>query len=59
MSGFVLTPAVAVTLFVAACVAGHQFRRVWKTEGPRWQLWLWGSMAAAGLLTVGFVPMQV
>nr|WP_211201620.1 hypothetical protein [Rhodobacter sp. NTK016B] len=47
----------AVTIFVVACFCGFQFRRVWKAEGPRWQLWLWGVLAATGLLTVGFIPL--
>ncbi|MEM9319071.1 MAG: hypothetical protein AAGA70_08690 [Pseudomonadota bacterium] len=59
MAEFALTPALAVIIFVAACVSGVQFRRVWKTEGPNWQLWLWGVLAAAGLLIVGFVPLVV
>lgn len=57
MSGFVLSPAVAVALFVVAVVAGTLYRSVWKTEGPRWQLWLFGVVAALCLLTVGFVPL--
>ena len=54
-----LTPAGATTLFVIACLAGYRYRAVWKTEGPRWQLWLFGIIAAAGLLTLGFVPIAV
>lgn len=52
-----LTSPIAVAIFVAACLAGYQFRRVWKTEGPVWQLWLWGLLAAAGLLTLAFIPL--
>ena len=59
MTNLELSPALAVTIFVAACICGVQFRRVWKTEGPRWQLWLWGVLAASGLLTVGFVPLRL
>lgn len=54
-----LTPTFAVGIFVIACVSGVQFRRVWKMEGPVWQLWLWGVTAAAGLLVLGFVPLQI
>jgi len=46
-------------LFVIACLAGYRYRRVWKAEGPRWQLWLFGLIAASGLLTLAFVPMAV
>ena len=52
-----LTPPLATVLFVLACLAGYRYRRVWKTEGPRWQLWLFGVVAAAALLTLGVVPM--
>lgn len=54
-----LTPLAAVTIFVASCLAGYQFRRVWKAEGPLRLLWLWGVLAAVGLLTLGFVPVRV
>lgn len=53
-----MTPQIATVLFVIACVAGMQYRRVWKAEGPRWQLWVTGLVAAACLLAVGFVPVQ-
>lgn len=51
-----LTPAVATVIFVVGCLAGYRYRTVWKAEGPRWQLWLYGVIAAAALLTLGFVP---
>lgn len=54
-----LTPAVALVLFVIACLSGYGYRRVWKAEGPRWQLWVYGLVAAGTLLTLGFVPMAV
>ncbi|MEM1265632.1 MAG: hypothetical protein AAGI50_06405 [Pseudomonadota bacterium] len=53
-----LTPAIATALFVIAVVAGYRYRRTWKMEGPAWQLWLYGSVAAVCLLTVGFVPLR-
>ncbi|MCI5097224.1 MAG: hypothetical protein MRY77_12990 [Rhodobacteraceae bacterium] len=53
-----LTPATATVIFVAAVFCGYQYRRVWKAEGPRWQLWLFGAAAAAGLLVLGFLPMK-
>ena len=59
MSDLTLTPAVAVVIYSAACLSGYRFRRVWRDEGPRWQLWLWGVLAAVGLLTLGFVPLEV
>jgi len=54
----VLTPMIATVLFVLACLAGYSYRRVWKAEGPRWQLWLYGTAAAAALLILAFVPMS-
>ncbi|MTI10381.1 hypothetical protein [Curvivirga aplysinae] len=51
-----LTSLSATIIFVIACLAGFQYRRVWKAEGPKWQLWLFGLIAAAGLLIVGFTP---
>ncbi|WP_010137943.1 hypothetical protein [Oceanicola sp. S124] len=52
-----LTPLSATLIFVLACIAGYRYRRVWKAEGPRWQLWLFGLIAATGFLVLGFVPM--
>ena len=57
MSDLTLTPAVATIIFVLACLCGYRYRRVWKAEGPRWQLWLFGAGAALGLLVLGFVPL--
>lgn len=59
MPEIVLTPAIATVIFVLACLAGVQYRRVWKAEGPRAQLWIYGLLAAAGLLTLGFLPLDV
>lgn len=58
MGDIVLTPMIATVLFVLACLAGYSYRRVWKAEGPRWQLWLYGTAAAAALLILAFVPMS-
>ena len=52
-----LTPTIATVLFVVGCLAGYRYRRVWKAEGPRWQLWLFGLTAAASFLILGFVPL--
>ncbi|MEL6584823.1 MAG: hypothetical protein AAFQ36_13410 [Pseudomonadota bacterium] len=51
-----LTPMLATVIFVAAVIAGYRYRRVWKAEGPRWQLWFFGVVAALCLATVAFVP---
>lgn len=53
-----LTPASATVLFVIACLSGYRYRTVWKTEGPRWQLWLFGTVAAVLLLALGLLPMS-
>lgn len=53
-----LTPMPATLLFVLAVLAGHRYRKVWKAEGPRWQLWLTGAVAAACLLALGFLPIK-
>ncbi|MEL7281768.1 MAG: hypothetical protein AAFY35_11425 [Pseudomonadota bacterium] len=58
MSGFELPPVAALLFFVGACLAGHSYRRVWKAEGPRWQLWFFGTTAAILLCTVAFFPVQ-
>lgn len=54
-----LTPLTATLLIFVAVLAGNRYRRVWKAEGPRWQLWLFGLVAAAALLTLGFLPMDI
>ena len=54
-----LSPAIATGMFTIAAVAGMRYRAVWKAEGPRWQLWLFGLVAAVCLLVVGFVPLEV
>ncbi|MBY6003043.1 hypothetical protein KUV62_03940 [Salipiger bermudensis] len=58
MPELTLTPASATVLFVIACLAGYRYRTVWKTEGPRWQLWLFGTVAAVLLLALGLLPMS-
>ena len=49
---FSLPPYLALIIFVAACIAGANFRRVWAAEGPPWQLWVFGLVAGVGLMTV-------
>ncbi|MEM9248393.1 MAG: hypothetical protein AAGB05_06805 [Pseudomonadota bacterium] len=58
MTEIVLTPLTATLFFVLAVLAGYRYRRIWKAEGPRWQLWVWGLAAAACLAVVSFVPLQ-
>lgn len=56
--GITLSPLTATAIFVVAVVAGYQYRRIWKAEGPRWQLWIAGLVAAICLLTVAFLPVR-
>ncbi|MEM6585929.1 MAG: hypothetical protein AAF692_09255 [Pseudomonadota bacterium] len=58
LSPLTLTPAFALILFVIAVVAGTQYRRVWKAEGPRAQLWAYGVIAGGCLLAVGLIPLS-
>ena len=53
-----LSPAQATLLVVIAVIAGYRSRRVWKTEGPAWQAWLYGLIAAACLIGVAFLPVR-
>lgn len=55
----VLSPMLATVIFSIACLCGHRYRKVWKADGPHWQLWMFGVLAALGLLVLGFVPLQV
>lgn len=57
-SQITLTPLIATILIFLAVLAGNRYRRIWKAEGPRWQLWVFGLIAAAALLVLAFVPMQ-
>lgn len=58
LSNLSLTPAIATLIFCLTCLAGHRYRAVWKAEGPREQYWIYGTIAAAGLLILGFVPVE-
>ncbi|MEM6847515.1 MAG: hypothetical protein AAF580_05490 [Pseudomonadota bacterium] len=51
-----LSPATATIIFALGCISGVQYRRIWKAEGPTWQLWVSGTIAGAAFLTVAFVP---
>ncbi len=57
MPELTLSPASATVLFVVACLAGYRYRSVWKAEGPRWQLWVFGLIAAVLLLVLGLTPL--
>lgn len=58
LSELYLTPGTATLIFVLAVLSGYRYRRVWKAEGPRWQLWLFGVAAALCLMIVGFLPLR-
>lgn len=51
-----LSSLAATGLFVIAVLAGHRYRRVWKTGGPAWRAWLYGSIAGLCLLALGLIP---
>ncbi|MEM9898785.1 MAG: hypothetical protein AAF742_05350 [Pseudomonadota bacterium] len=53
-----LSPTLALILFVVGVLAGYKYRRVWKAEGPRAQLWVFGIIAAGCLLAVGLIPLD-
>ena len=56
MHGFHFTPLPATVLFVLAIVAGYQFRKNWRDEGPVWKSWFFGGVAAIGLISLAFIP---
>ncbi|MEM1373106.1 MAG: hypothetical protein AAGF78_01855 [Pseudomonadota bacterium] len=58
MHELTLTPGLAVILFTVACLSGMRYRSVWKAEGPRWQLWVFGLVAGGSFLILGFVPLR-
>lgn len=53
-AAFHLTPLTATVLFVVACLAGYRYRSVWKRQGPAWQAWWYGTVAALALLALAF-----
>jgi len=59
LNDVVLSPMLATVIFCVTCLAGYRYRRVWKTEGPVYQYWLFGGIAASGLLLLGFVPVDI
>ena len=48
----------ALFIFFIACISGVQFKRLWKNNGPVWQLWFFGTSSAIGLLLVGLMPIH-
>ncbi|WP_299206296.1 hypothetical protein [uncultured Tateyamaria sp.] len=58
-SSLTLSPALATLIFCLTCLAGHRYRRVWKAEGPIYQYWVFGLLAASGLLILGFIPVDL
>lgn len=58
-SDLFLTPITATSIFVVAVLAGYRYRRTWKADGPRWQLWVSGIIAAGCLLALGFLPIRL
>ena len=54
-----MPPSAALVIFVIGVVAGYQYRRVWKSEGPRIQLWIFGIVASVSLLAVGLIPLDI
>ncbi|WP_298935134.1 hypothetical protein [uncultured Ruegeria sp.] len=61
MTDLYLTPALAVVIFSAVVVCGHNFRMAWKQQPSGWQkrAWLFGIPAGIGLLVLGFVPLKL
>ncbi|MEM7082058.1 MAG: hypothetical protein AAF465_04950 [Pseudomonadota bacterium] len=53
-----LSPPVAVAIFIITVLAGYQYRRVWKADGSRTGLWVWGSVAFLGFAILGLVPLS-
>lgn len=53
-----LSPALATVVFVAGVVAGYNYRRNWKEEGPAWKTWVYGLVAALAFMTVAFIPLS-
>ncbi len=58
MIGFELPAELALMIFVVLCWCGFRYRTLWKTEGARWKLWLYGGLAGACFLALGFIPIS-
>ncbi|MEM8774298.1 MAG: hypothetical protein AAGF53_04655 [Pseudomonadota bacterium] len=56
MEDATLSPAIATALFLIAIFSGYRYRRIWKAEGPTWQLWLFGVITATCFLVLAFTP---
>jgi len=61
LSDLYLTPPIAVLIFFAVVVCGHNFRMAWKQQAPGWRrkAWLFGVPAGIGLLVLGFLPLKL
>jgi hypothetical protein len=57
-SALSLSPASATIIFCLTCLAGYRYRHTWKIEGPRLHYWIYGGIAASGLLALGFIPIM-
>ncbi|MEP2642267.1 hypothetical protein [Roseobacter sp.] len=58
MSDLTLSPLFATVIFFFSCVSGYKYRQVWKVGGPTYQYWVFGIIAATGLIVLGFVPLS-
>ncbi len=56
LSALSLSPTWATLIFCLTCLAGYRYRYTWKIEGPRLHYWIYGLVAASGLLILGFIP---
>ncbi|MEM8984666.1 MAG: hypothetical protein AAGC71_16760 [Pseudomonadota bacterium] len=59
LADITLPSSASLALFVIAVIAGHQYRRVWKENGSRRQAWVFGLIAATGLIAAALIPMRV
>ncbi|MEM6512474.1 MAG: hypothetical protein AAF660_05640 [Pseudomonadota bacterium] len=58
MDTFALPNSIALLLFIVAVIAGHRYRRVWKQGGSRREAWVYGLIAAVGLMGAALIPMR-
>lgn len=59
LGNLTLSPTLATLIFCVTCLAGYRYRYVWKSEGPTYQYWVFGLIAAVGLLILGFIPIEL